>query len=96
MKQPGESQDVGVETVCIELPLYRSAASVRSPVRTARHHIDPICVDLKLDRTRPLVREQRHTADSIRQSIAFELDVFVVALRNDAFIAETDRQSSVR
>src|SRR5205085_383829 len=48
--------------------------------------VDLALVDLDFHGARPLVREQRHTLDRVRQAIALELDVFVVALRNHALV----------
>src|SRR5215467_16028130 len=54
--------------------------------RTARHHPDFVLLDLALDRSRTLVGQERHTAHGICQAVAFELDVLVVAFRDDAFV----------
>ena len=52
----------------------------------ARRHFDLALLDLELHRARPLVRQQRHALDGVRQPIALELDVLVVALGNDPLV----------
>ena len=54
--------------------------------RAARRDVDLALVDLELHRARALVRQQRHALDGVGQPIALELDVLVVALRNDALV----------
>ena len=55
-------------------------------LRAARRHFDLAFVDLKLHRARAFVRQQRDALDGVGQPLALELDVLVVALRNDALV----------
>src|SRR5436190_12323154 len=55
-------------------------------VRAAGRDVDLAFFDLKLHRARALVRQQGDAADGVRQAIALELDVLVVALRDDALV----------
>ena len=77
----------------VEADLHRRAGVVDrqrflrfAELRAARRDVDLALVDLKLHRARSLVRQQRHALDRVGQPIALELDVLVVALRNDALV----------
>src|SRR4029453_6744027 len=56
-------------------------------LRTARGHIHFAFLNVKLDGSRPLVRQQRNPLDRIGQPVALEFDVLVVGFGNDPFVS---------
>jgi hypothetical protein len=66
--------------------VHRNRFARFAELRAARRHFDLALVEHHLHRARALVRQDRHAAHRLRQPIALELDVLVVALRHHALV----------